>query len=285
MKKKIILFFITLIIIVAAFLSYSRYISTSGILVKEYKVSNNKVSSNFHGMKIIHLSDIHFGRTVDKVKLEAIRDKVNRLNPDIIVLTGDLFDKDNILSSEDQAIVTDVLNGMNAKLGKYAIMGNHDFKHDYFTAIISNAGFTNLNNKFELVYNLSSTPIIIAGLNSNIKDDTLISKKLEGLTKELEANVALKDVYKILLMHEPDYIDNMNYSTFDLVLAGHTHGGQVRFPLVGAVVLPPGGKKYYDEYYKLDNTDLYVSSGLGTSNINFRFLNRPSFNFYRITKG
>jgi predicted MPP superfamily phosphohydrolase len=88
--------------------------------------------------------------------------------------------------------------------------------------------------------------------------------------------------YSILIMHEPDYINEIEYENFDLILAGHSHNGQVRLPFIGAIVLPPHAEEYYDEYYKINNTDLYISSGIGTSNLKFRLFNRPSFNLYRI---
>ena len=84
-------------------------------------------------------------------------------------------------------------------------------------------------------------------------------------------------------MHEPDFIDEIDYRKFDLVLAGHSHNGQVRLPFIGALVKPNYAKKYYDEYYKIKNTDLYISSGIGVSEVNFRLFNRPSFNLYRLT--
>ena len=85
------------------------------------------------------------------------------------------------------------------------------------------------------------------------------------------------------MLHEPDYIDQIGYEDYDLILAGHSHNGQVRVPFIGAVVLPVGAKKYYKEHYDLGDTKLYISSGIGTSTLNFRLFNRPSINFYRIT--
>ena len=87
--------------------------------------------------------------------------------------------------------------------------------------------------------------------------------------------------YKILLLHEPDTIDNIN-NNFALILAGHSHNGQVRLPLIGATILPVGSKRYYKEHYTINNSELYISSGLGTSTLPLRFLDHPSINFYRI---
>ena len=97
----------------------------------------------------------------------------------------------------------------------------------------------------------------------------------------------LSDInYKIILVHEPDYIDTITskYNNINLVLAGHSHNGQINIPYIKKLLLPEGSKKYYNNYYKVNNTNLYISSGLGESKINFRLFNKPSINFYRINK-
>ena len=87
------------------------------------------------------------------------------------------------------------------------------------------------------------------------------------------------------MVHEPDFADNIiNEYSVDLILSGHSHNGQIRIPLVGALYTPENAKKYYDEYYSINNTDLYISSGIGVSKYNYRLFNHPSFNLYRIYK-
>ncbi len=83
-------------------------------------------------------------------------------------------------------------------------------------------------------------------------------------------------------MHEPDYIDDLTDNKFDLILAGHSHAGQIRTPF-GGIFIPEGAKKYHNSYYRLENSDLYISNGLGVSNYNFRLFNTPSYNIYRLT--
>ena len=91
--------------------------------------------------------------------------------------------------------------------------------------------------------------------------------------------------YKIILVHEPDItFDIVNDYSVNLILAGHSHNGQVRLPIIGAIYTPPYAKKYYDEYYDVNGTNLYISYGIGVSTINYRLWNRPSINFYRINK-
>ena len=91
--------------------------------------------------------------------------------------------------------------------------------------------------------------------------------------------------YKIILAHEPDITKDIttNYQV-NLILAGHSHGGQIRLPLIGALYTPPYSKEYYEGHYKINDTNLYISSGIGVSTVNYRLWNRPSINFYRLYK-
>ena len=106
--------------------------------------------------------------------------------------------------------------------------------------------------------------------------DKLVESKKQLLS---ETN---KVKYNILLVHEPDIINKFDYKDYDLILAGHSHGGQVKLPLIGALKYPKGAKKYHNDYYKLKNNDLYISSGIGTSRHNLRLNNKPSINLYRL---
>lgn len=277
--KKFIIILVIIILILGLGLLYSRFIATSGLKVKEYKVVNNKITDSYHGLKIIHLSDIHYNSTINEKELNNIVDKVNKIKPDIVVLTGDLIDE---RLSYDKDIIINCLSKIEAKLGKFAVSGNHDIPLDDYNYIIKESGFTSLDNKYELIYSKTSEPIIISGIGYGDEDIGIKTEQYDKYISELKAD-DIKPIYSILLVHEPDTVDNLDLNKYDLVLAGHSHGGQVRIPFIGKLYTPQGAKKYYDEYYKISNTDLYISSGLGTSMYKFRLFNRPSFNFYRIT--
>ncbi len=277
--KKFIIILVIIILILGLGLLYSRFIATSGLKVKEYKVVNNKITDSYHGLKIIHLSDIHYNSTTNEKELNNIVDKVNEIKPDIVVLTGDLIDE---RLSYDKDIIINCLSKIEAKLGKFAVSGNHDIPLDDYNYIIKESGFTSLDNKYELIYSKTSEPIIISGIGYGDEDIGIKTEQYDKYISELKAD-DIKPIYSILLVHEPDTVDNLDLNKYDLVLAGHSHGGQVRIPFIGKLYTPEGAKKYYDEYYKINNTDLYISSGLGTSMYKFRLFNRPSFNFYRIT--
>ncbi|MDD3187561.1 MAG: metallophosphoesterase [Bacilli bacterium] len=279
MKKKIIIGFIVTFILFLSVLLWARFIGTKGLVVKEYGISV-QISDNFDGLKIVHFSDLHYGMTINSDKLEEVVDKINFIKPDIVVFTGDLVDKKVSITDDEKSALINLLKSINASLGKYAVSGNHDISN--FDNIMDQSGFEVLNNTYELIYNKNNNPILIAGVTSNLLDTASIDEKLKSTYEFLSTNSIQ---YKILLMHEPDFIDNIQSNTFNLVLSGHSHGGQVRLPFVGALVKVIGAKKYYDSYYKVNNTDLYISSGLGTTWYKVRLFDKPSFNFYRIQKG
>ena len=277
--KKIIIIIFIIIIIITGLVLYSRYIATTGLIVKEYKITSEKLTDNFHGLKIVHLSDLHYGSTFDEKDLEKVVEKIKIIKPDIVVLTGDLFDTRFKLNDDQKQTIIKNLSKIDVTIGKYAIAGEQDTDEDW-EKIIKESGFINLNNDYTSIYNSGSNYIFMAGISSNLNDDEKITKIDNYLNTLTDDN---KPIYNILLLHEPDYITEIDYTKYDLVLAGHSHGGGIRLPFIGAIFLEEGAKKYHDEYYKLGNTDLYISSGLGTSNIDLRFLNKPSFNFYRLT--
>ena len=279
--KKFIKILIVFILLISSILLYSRFIATKGLKTKEYKVVSSKITDHYHGLKIMHISDLHYGSTVFEKQLEKIVQESNSLKPDIIVFTGDLTEK---YSEENKEIIIKYLSQMKAKFGKYAVSGNHDENMEEFNNILYQSDFVNLNDTYQLIYNNSNEPIIISGISSNYHDDSKIDIKTEQFNNYiLNSTNSIKPIYSILLIHEPDYIDNLDLDNYDLILSGHSHGGQVRLPIIGKIYTPLGSKKYYNDYYQVNNTDLYISSGLGTSKAKLRLFNRPSINFYRIT--
>jgi len=282
---KLILTLITITAIICSFLLYSRFISTKGLVVREYKIVNEKITDNFHGLKIVHISDIHYGTTICKEELEKIVEKINILKPDIVVLTGDLLDETIEMPKNYEKDIIETLSKIDTTIGKYAINGNHDYEFKNFNTIIEQSGFINLNDNYDQIYKDGNNYILLTGISTNMHGDKQLEEKLEGPTTLLTTipEEEKNNIYKILLTHEPDIIDDIQSIDFDLILAGHSHNGQVRLPFVGAIVTPEYSKKYYEEHYTIDNTELYISGGLGTSTIKFRFFNKPSINLYRIT--
>lgn len=252
-------------------LLYVRFIGTSGLQIKEYSIVDENIPAGFDGLKIVQLSDIHYGTTVNKNKLEKIVDKVNMLKPDIVIFTGDLYDNSILVNDKIVDEISSTLNKIEANIGKYAVIGNHDYSNDIYEDIITKSGFTYLKNASKIIYNDNNEPIEIVGY-----DDAWMGKP--------DYNIELTSNYKIALIHEPDEIDNIKDKEFNLVFAGHSHGGQVRLPILGSLFTPQGAKKYTNDYYEVGNTKMYVSYGIGTSMLKVRYFDRPSINLYRLYK-
>lgn len=280
--KKILKFILFFSIVISLLLLYARYISTSGLEVKEYRIFNSNIPDSFHGTKLVHLSDIHYGRIITKEQLDDLVNKVNALKPDIIVLTGDLIDKNTDLTTGERTNIINSLKKLDPIINKYAITGNHDFQFKEYNSILLESGFINLDDTYDIVYNKSYEPIMIAGLKTYLSSKKSMDDRMVTINNYISEHKDNGPKFRILLMHEPDLIDEVQVDNFNLVLAGHSHNGQVRLPIIGATILPPKAKNYYKEHYLINNTDLYISSGVGTSTINFRFLNKPSINLYRL---
>ena len=286
MKKGIKILIGILILLIVGFITflYALFIGSKGLKVKEYKIEIDNLPEEYHGLKIAHISDIHYDESISKKELKKVKDTVNALKPDIIVFTGDIATYN--LTNEEIEEVSKIMSEMEASIGKYAIKGNHDYDFEKWELLFENCGFTNLNDTYEVIYQDENTPIVISGISTNLYGTKNIKDKIEPIYEYLnsfsEGDLNMP-AYSILLLHEPDFIEEIDYNKFDMVLSGHSHNGQVRLPLIGALYTPIGSKKYYDEYYKVDNTDLYISSGIGTTYLNVRLFNKPSFNFYRLT--
>ena len=277
--KIFLIILITIIVLVVSLITWSRYVSTNGLSVNEYKVVNSNLPTTFNGLKIVHFSDVHYGTTINKKSFNKIIEQINLINPDLVVFTGDLIDKDTKITEKLIKEITESLSKINSILGKYSIKGEQDYESDSFIEIMQNSDFIILDNSYDLIYNENGENIYIGGLSSSIKKNIDINKTLDYFNIE---NVN-QNIFSIMLMHEPDNIDDLLESkNINLVLAGHNHGGQIRIPFLGGIISMKDSKKYNDRYYKLADTNYYISYGLGTTNYPYRLLNRPSINFYRL---
>jgi len=279
MKKKVVIIVSIIVVLIICFIIYCRHFGTKGLIVKEYLIKNENIPESFYGTKIVHLSDIHYGRITKSNELKKIEKKIKKIKPDMVIVSGDLLDKDIKYTDKDIEDIINFLNNIETKFGKYIISGEHDILKDEYQEILDKVNFINLDDSYQILYNNSKEAIMISGI-STIGNNIDLKEKLEKI--EISDNQEDDVKYSILVIHEPDIIDDIDYSKYDLILAGHSHNGQVILPLFGQQYLPKNAKKYYDEYYKLDDTDFYISSGIGTSGNNLRLNNKPSFNLYRL---
>lgn len=269
LKKKWKIIFLVILIIATIFILL-RYIGNMGIKVKEYKIINNNIG-NFYGLKIVHVTDLHYGMTNEK-KLKKLVKEINLTKPDIVLFTGDLVDKNTKYNKEIDNVLIENLKNINAYYGKYYANGDEDLLYKTFDTIMSNSNFISLDDTYEVIYNEKNETIFLSGISPD-----------KSLTNEIKENINLNTYnYKILLTHYPDGVTSVLKYNFDLIASGHSLNGQVRLPFIGSVYTKENSRKYYNSYYKIDNTNLYISSGIGNSTINIRLNNPPSFNLYRI---
>jgi len=262
--KKGVKIFSILIILIVSFYLYGRYINTSTLKVYEKAIYNDKLPIEYNGLKIAHFSDLHYGRTTNEEMLKKVVKEINELNADIVIFTGDLVDNSEI-NKDNKKILTKYLNNIDAKLFKFAIIGDYDKKYiDDYKNILTESNFILLDNENKLVYYNSNKPINFIGL-TNIND-------IDKLYTENNFNITL--------IHKPDLIKNIEKS--NIVFAGHSLGGQIRIPFIGGIKKIDGANTYIDEYYKINGIETYISNGIGTQHISIRMFNSPSITLYRL---
>ncbi len=213
--------------------------------VKEIYLSSSKINGN---VRIAHLSDLHITRATPIAQLQKIVNTVNMLNPDVIVVTGDIID-DNINTIEEQL---NILKGFSAPYGVYSVMGNHEFYNDVYAAkkALDNAGLKFL---FNGGVHIKNSNVFVTGIPD-------LGTMAERINFWRALNQSKVSDYKVLLSHAPLIIDSLSKGLVDIVLAGHTHGGQV-FPFHW---LAKQANKYLAGQYTINGTELYVSRGAGT---------------------
>lgn len=271
-KIKYILLFVLVITLFTLWLLWAN----KALTTREFTIEDEKIPSSFDGFRIAHVSDLHnesFGRGNEKL-LSLIKEA----NPDIIALTGDIIDS----SRDNVRVVVEFITKALEIAPIYYVTGNHEPRYVETTALlnfIEETGVEMLDNE-SLLLTRGDDNISLYGINDPsfvsdylLGDEPVVSSVLERLEK--------KDGFSILLSHRPEFFELYTEYGFDLVLSGHAHGGQFRFPFIGGLFAP--GQGFLPEYdsglYEEGNTSMIVSRGLGNSTFPLRFNNRPEVIF------
>lgn len=269
-KKKLIMFAGLLLTIAGAF---KVLYDTNTFKVHEISLSSKKIS-NGSPIRILQLSDIHnkvFGNQNDRLLAE-----VKQLNPDIIVITGDLVDR----STTSLAPVFSLMEELVAfNTHTYFVSGNHEWGNQQTNTIfvgLQELGVNILDNK-AVVVEMNEQKIQLVGIADYATEHDDIDQAMQYTDETL---------YTILLSHAPDIAKELNDDPIDLILSGHTHGGQIRVPFIGALVAP--GQGYFPKldkgiYQWEKEKYLYIDSGLGTTWMPIRFLNQSQITFITLT--
>jgi predicted MPP superfamily phosphohydrolase len=262
--KFLLLTIVILIMIALGLYVYARYIEPNLLMVNRVALENNKLANP---LKIVFFGDTHLGEFADINRLNEIVDKINAENPDLVIFTGDLIDSKTAFTVDPEAI-SQSLSKIHATYGKYSVIGNHEYaltKTYNYKDLMNDSGFEVLRNDW---LDLSEINVRILGL-----DDAFSGEPDTNLGDQ-----ALDGAYNIMMTHEPDIVDHMSLDNVQLVLAGHTHGGQISLPFSIVKILPANGKKYVKGLFSLGSegqTKLFVTKGTGMTTLPFRFMNVP----------
>jgi len=207
-----------------------------------------RLPAAWDGLSLVQLSDLHFRGAVTRAYFEAVCEQAAVLKPDLFVFTGDLLDHPKLLDW-----LPTTLGQLSAPLGQYFILGNHDWYLDVPTIRreFECLGWTDLGGRSVSLTRPSSTPIILSG------DET------PWMGTHPDVSPPSSEAFRILLSHTPDNIAWARRHQIDLMLSGHTHGGQIRLPILGPVYSPSrSGCRYSAGVFWLEPTLLYVSRGI-----------------------
>jgi predicted MPP superfamily phosphohydrolase len=267
---------------------YSGEIERHWIDVVHRQIRIAGLPEAFDGWRIAQLSDIHLDEFTEPFLLREAIQHINHLQPDMVLLTGD-FVSAEVLSKkttigaawECASILTEI-----ACPRRYAILGNHDVMAgaDEVADALNTHDIPVLRNAFVPIER-GNGRMWLAG----VEDPLLGRPNPDRAIPAAIRNQAHEPV--VLMCHAPDFADALVAHpvgrSIDLMLSGHTHGGQVRLPFVGALRLPPMGRKYVEGWFPLGAMQLYVNRGIGSVGVPFRFDCRPEITCFtlRVDKG
>jgi len=239
----------------------------------------------FDGFRVAHLSDIHMDEYTEPFLVRDAVDHINRLHPDAVFLTGDFVTRELLpkrLSIGPAWQCASILDKLECPR-RYAVLGNHDVMvgAPEVTQALTDNHISVLRNA-SLPIERPGGRFWVAGVDDPVKGkpdpDTAIPPSIRNVSGEPI----------VLLCHAPDYADKL--LTFSagpsvaFMLSGHTHGGQVRLPLMMPLFLPPLGRKYVEGWYRIGATQLYVNRGLGTVGFPVRFACPPEITLHTLRK-
>ncbi|MGH9601343.1 MAG: metallophosphoesterase [Terriglobales bacterium] len=272
----------TLLVLGAATAGYGFLIEPRRIVVERIEMRLRRLPGEFDGFRIAQLSDIHYGPFMSSDFVRRAVAEINQLQPHLVALTGDFvshpFGKPAGIEGARYIVpCAEALHGLRADYGRYAILGNHD--HWNHPATVRNhldaTGFPVLLNQ-AVALEKDNARLWLVGV-----DDVLSGRPdLEKALQRVPAGEAV-----ILLVHEPDFADHAAQFPVDLQLSGHSHGGQVRLPWLGAPILPRLARKYPVGLNRVGSLQVYTNRGLGVINPPVRWNCPPEITLLTLRTG
>lgn len=252
---------------------YAYHVEPTWLELNQISLQVRGLAPPFHGLKVAHLSDFHYGDHIPKGYLEEAFERTVSLKPDMIALTGDFIDR----GPQHIHKAAKLFRRLDAPLGVFAVLGNHDFSvhtargyrkhpelHKTVTKALMDVGIRVLRNHSVLLERNNSA-LIVAGV------DDLWS--LESNPSAALSNRCPKTP-RIVLAHNPQSVELFGEHRADVVLSGHTHGGQINWPGLGRVLLGRKARRWAAGLYTHNGSQIYVNKGIGFG-WRFRFGVRP----------
>lgn len=263
-------FFISLSFFLTLSFIYMAFIEPYRLEVKFFKIKLKNKS--IRPIRAVHISDIHFGNAFDSLWIKKIVRIINGTSPDFIFITGDF-----LLDEKKSSIckLAGILKGLASRMGIWAVLGNHDLYCDYSFLIdkLKECKIKFLQNQ-AAEYKIEKGSLYLLGVNDPYHGEDNLNLAIDGIGH---------DMPKILLAHSPDIIDEAVECGIDLVVAGHTHGGQVRLPGFKKLIsVDLSHKKFISGLFDVNGTLMYVNKGIGRVNLPFRLFCRPEIAVFDI---
>jgi predicted MPP superfamily phosphohydrolase len=246
---------------------YAGEISRHELSVEQHTIRLSRLPDAFHGMRIVQISDFHYEEYTEAYFIRDVVRRVNRLRPDMVVFTGDFVSDGpmpHAYARSHAPACAEILSGIECPL-RYAVLGNHDelVGAEAVLRSLEESGIPVLRNRFEPIER-GNERIWLAGLGS-------------ASTRDARPEIAIprpsitQGEPVVVLAHEPDILPEIARYNASLMLSGHTHGGQIRVPLLTPMFLPPLGRHYVEGLFHYEQTQLYVNRGIGAVGVPFRF--------------
>lgn len=270
-----------------ACIAYAYFIEPNRLIVIHSTLKIKNWNPAFDGFRVAMIGDIHAGsNNVSEEKLREIVARTNEQGVDLVVLLGDYISETNQIKPETDnslkmplGLIADNLAGLKAKYGVYAVLGNHDgyYGDERVAGELARVGYKVLQNEVAAIEK-DGQRIRIFGMKDQLKlTGGWVQTSIDS--KKMLSGTGTGDV--IVLEHSPDILNVISGEflispDLRLILAAHTHGGQVRFPILGPPVVPSGyGQKYVSGHVYENNVDMFITSGIGTSVLPIRFMVPP----------
>ena len=260
---------LTFVFIVVILLVVYAWFENNTIVINKISYINDKIPIEFDGFVIAQVSDLHNKRFGKNQK--RLIEKLKSINPDIIVITGDIIDR----RTYNLDIALDFVREANDIAPMYYVSGNHEAASGKYLEIrngLMQLGVSVMDNE---ILDIEKNDSIIKLIG--IKDPIFLRSDNLGENADFMEATKTFDEFKILLSHRPELLDWYAVYNIDLVFTGHAHGGQINIPFIGPLFAPQQG--FFPEYvsgsYVFDNTTMIVSRGLGNSLLPLRINNKP----------